>query len=111
MQIMQATFEEIARTLPVSDRSDPRHRIAAGIYDDRILYDQWEIPDLRERLAFTFASYNAGSGRIRQAQERCDAQCGGWNAVAPYAPTETLAYVARIFDLMNATARQTRSAR
>ena len=103
MQIMPATLQEIAdkSSLPVLDSNDPGTNIAAGVFYDRNLYERWDdIPDNRERLAFTFASYNGGRSRILRAQEACATDCGQWAQVTHHAPEETRGYVARIMTLM-----------
>ena len=103
MQIMPATLQEIAEksSLPVLDSSDPGLNIAAGVFYDRNLYERWDdIPRTRERLAFTFASYNGGRSRILRAQEACTGDCERWAHVTHHAPEETRAYVARIMSLM-----------
>ena len=103
MQIMPATLREIAEKsdLPVLDTNDPGANIAAGIFYDRNLYERWDdIPKPRERLAFTFASYNGGRSRILRAQEACHAECALWAHVTRHAPEETQGYVARILTLM-----------
>ena len=103
MQIMPATLREIAEKsdLPVLDNNDPGANIAAGIFYDRDLYERWDdIPKPRERLAFTFASYNGGRSRILRAQDACNADCVLWAHVTGHAPEETRGYVARILTLM-----------
>ena len=103
MQIMPATLREIAEKsdLPVLDSNDPGANIAAGIFYDRNLYERWDdIPKQRERLAFTFASYNGGRSRILRAQDACSADCARWAHVTHHAPEETQGYVARIMTLM-----------
>ena len=103
MQIMPATLQEIAEksSLPVLDSSDPGLNIAAGVFYDRNLYERWDdIPQTRERLAFTFASYNGGRSRILRAQEACTGDCERWGDVTHHAPEETRGYVARIMSLM-----------
>ena len=103
MQIMPATLREIAEKsdLPVLDNDDPGANIAAGIFYDRTLYERWDdIPQTRERLAFTFASYNGGRSRILRAQDACNADCVLWAHVTGHAPDETRGYVARIMTLM-----------
>ncbi len=105
MQIMPATFEEIAEqsSLPISDTENPAQNIAAGVFYDRRLYNLWDdIPDRRQRLAFTFASYNGGRSRTLRAQDRCDAACAQWSNVMAYMPEETRNYVTKIMRLMAA---------
>ena len=103
MQIMPSTLREIAEKseLPVLDNDDPGANIAAGIFYDRTLYERWDdIPQTRERLAFTFASYNGGRSRILRAQDACNADCVLWAHVTGHAPEETRGYVTRIMTLM-----------
>ena len=107
MQIMPATFTEIARRLAeegiaVTDRSNPGHSIAGGIWYDAWLWELWSdsIHPRRQRLAFTFASYNGGIGRVQRAQERCPDLCNAWAALHPHLPEETRRYVPKIFRLM-----------
>jgi membrane-bound lytic murein transglycosylase F len=108
MQIMPATFKEIRQRNPhfVSVR-EPRWNIAAGIWYDRQLYRDWEaeLPARGDRLAFTFASYNAGPGAVARAYKRYirreSARSGTvWEQVARYTPKQTRHYVARIRELM-----------
>ena len=103
MQLMPATFAEIAAqsSLPVTDRGDPGHNIAAGVYYDRRLYDLWDdVPERLQRLAFAFASYNGGRSRVLRAQDRCAAACAEWAHVMDLVPEETRNYVAKIMRLM-----------
>ncbi len=105
MQIMPATFEEIAElsSLPIRDTEDPAQNIAAGVFYDRRLYDLWsDIPDRRQRLAFAFASYNGGRSRTLRAQDRCPSECAQWPNVQAYVPEETRNYVMKIMRLMAA---------
>jgi membrane-bound lytic murein transglycosylase F len=83
---------------------EARWNIAAGIYYDRMLYRKWQqgFPT-SERLKLSFASYNAGLGNVLRAFRRARDQHGEvrlWREVAPFAPTETQAYVVRIQRLM-----------
>ncbi len=104
MQIMPPTYGDILKDNPTfGDISEPRWNIAAGIYYDRLLYKRWSFtPKNHERMAFTFASYNAGYNRLRKdlRQALKETGDGDWTRVAPYTPTETQHYVSRIFDLM-----------
>lgn len=103
MQIMPATFREIASlsSMPVTDREDPRQNIAAAVFYDRRLYDLWDdIPERRQRLAFTFASYNGGRSRVLRAQDRCRTACAEWVRVMAHVPEETRDYVDKIMRLM-----------
>lgn len=99
MQIIPDTWDEVSQEIAVSDPLSATHSIHAGIYYDRFLFELWsDIPDVLQRLAFTFASYNAGSGRIRQAWGQCG--CVEWPRAARHAPAETRQYVDRIMRLM-----------
>lgn len=98
MQIMPTTWEDIARRVPVTNPRDARHSITAGIWYDRWLYMLWEDLRSRPRLAFMFASYNAGPGRVQRDREQC--ACARWRALAEHLPAETRAYVERIMLLM-----------
>ena len=112
MQIMPSTWAEIVAAAPLRliDPFDAADSIAAGIFYDRRLYDLWrDIPGLRQRLAFTFASYNGGRGRMLRAQAICTAsasppiraaRCAEWQSVSAHAPGETRRYVERIMSLM-----------
>lgn len=73
MQIMPKTFNEIKKENPsFIDIDEPRWNIAAGIYYDKRLYKKWKSPrPFRDRMNFTFASYNAGFNTILKAQREC----------------------------------------
>ena len=109
MQIMPSTYRELRRKNPIlKDISEPRWNIAAAIYYDRQLYRKWRTRDqlnTGDRLQFTFGSYNAGHGRMLRAYKRAVRKLGKvrhWKQVAPFAPKETRAYVARIRRLVEA---------
>lgn len=108
MQLMPATFREIASKNPELERIDnPEMNIAAGIAYDRRLWTRWEgdsvLSDVRD---FTFASYNAGRRTLLNAQTT--ARTSGldprrWPSIESVAPkverwrhVETLGYVKRI---------------
>ena len=108
MQLMPATFREIASKNPELKRIDhPEMNIAAGIAYDRQLWTRWEgdsvLTDVR---TFTFASYNAGRRTLLNAQTT--ARTSGldprrWPSIESVAPkvdrwrhVETLDYVKRI---------------
>jgi membrane-bound lytic murein transglycosylase F len=72
MQIMPKTFEEIKYKHPSIKGStlQPKWNIAAGIYYDRNIWKLWKAKrPLMDRLAFMFASYNAGKGNILKTQK------------------------------------------
>lgn len=106
MQILPSTFKDIRKkNKQFSNIEEPRWNIAAGIYYDRQMYRRWyrNIPS-KEKLLFTFASYNAGFGNIRKAYRRADKKhdkeaeknITEWKLVEPFAPNETKHYVKRI---------------
>ena len=107
MQIMPTTMAEIHNQSPnilISD--DPKWNIAAGIYYDRQLYKRWKKTDVqvKERLDFTFASYNAGFGRVNKAYNKVGTVEGKpetWPEIAPHVPAATRYYVNRINELMD----------
>jgi membrane-bound lytic murein transglycosylase F len=69
MQIMPVTGAEVARSLALEDISHPGANIRAGVYYLRKLYDLYEGSSDADRLKLTLASYNAGAGRVYDAQE------------------------------------------
>jgi membrane-bound lytic murein transglycosylase F len=68
MQIMPTTGEEVARTLAIRDIAHPRNNIRGGVFYLRKLYDLFEGADETERIKLALAAYNAGVGRIYDAQ-------------------------------------------
>lgn len=106
MQILPGTYAEIKQLNPhFRAIDDPRWNIAAGIYYDRLQYRKWQdgLPT-NERLAFAFASYNAGYGGVLTAYKRAKQEVDPvreWSQVAPHAPKETRSYVKRIRGLMS----------
>jgi membrane-bound lytic murein transglycosylase F len=68
MQIMPATFETIAERMGLEDIMNPQNNIAAGIKHLSMLSNSFEgaLPGDRTRL--TLAAYNAGIGRVLDAQ-------------------------------------------
>jgi membrane-bound lytic murein transglycosylase F len=112
MQLMPATFQEIATRNPEFRRiDDPEWNIAAGIFYDSHLWQQWKRDSVQEhRNEFMLASYNAGRGTIRNAQqmalkEKLDHR--SWPNIEAVAPRvgrwryrETLSYVKRIRDYL-----------
>jgi membrane-bound lytic murein transglycosylase MltF len=108
MQLMPATFREIASSNPDLERIDhPEMNIAAGIAYDRQLWTRWARDSVGgETRTFTFASYNAGRRTLLNAQQA--ARTAGldprlWPSIQAVAPQvkrwrheETLGYVRRI---------------
>lgn len=101
MQIMPATFEEITDTNPhFAELQSPRWNIAAGIYYDRLMYRKYPESAEQDRLFLALASYNAGYGRILNAQKKLGTKAITWEDAKKYLPGETRAYVHRIRRLM-----------
>ncbi len=69
MQIMPVTGAEVARSLALEDLSHPGENIRAGTYYLRKLYDLYDGSSDADRIKLTLASYNAGAGRVYDAQE------------------------------------------
>ena len=72
MQIMPKTFEEIKYKNPSikGGTLQPKWNIAAGIYYNRAIWKLWKAKrSFTDRLAFMFASYNAGKGNILKTQK------------------------------------------
>lgn len=112
MQLMPATFKEIASRNPELKRIDnPEMNIGAGIAFDRQLWMRWEgdsiFTDARD---FTFASYNAGRRTMLNAQDEARASKldpRRWPSIEAVAPkvkrwrhAETLGYVRRIDEYL-----------
>lgn len=113
MQIMPSTYADIHKKSPylsAGTLSDPRWNIAAGIFYDRILYKRWdkslENSTKENDLYMTFASYNAGHGRIKSVLKKAKKQQGSydtydsWGTIKQHVPSETRHYVKRIKFLM-----------
>jgi len=101
MQIMPATFNEITKKNPqFSKLESPKWNIAAGIYYDRTLYRKFKKTAAQDKLYMTFASYNAGYGRILNASKRTGSKEKNWEEIKRYLPRETRGYVSRIRKLM-----------
>ena len=101
MQIMPETFLEITEQNPHFADSEAAHwNIAAGIYYDRTLYRKFEKTAVQDKLYMTFASYNAGYGRILNAAKKTPSKEKNWDEIEPLLPNETRSYVRRIRELM-----------
>jgi hypothetical protein len=105
MQLKPSTFAALKKKEPrLLNIEDPRWNIAAAIFYDRLLFDQWDDRrPLLNRLSFTFASYNAGLSRIQGSAQRARKRGqsdGEWAKVSAHAPAVTRDYVGRIVGLM-----------
>jgi membrane-bound lytic murein transglycosylase F len=69
MQIMPSTGEEVGKALKKDVLATPQGNIHGGIYYLSQLYDFFPSAEPTERLKLTLAAYNAGVGRIYDAQE------------------------------------------
>lgn len=69
MQIMPATHEEVAKVLDIGDITEPQSNIRAGLFYMSRLYRMFDDAGENDRLRLTLAAYNAGPGRILDAQD------------------------------------------
>jgi len=69
MQIMPVTQIELAEKLGVEETITPRNNIKAGIYHLKSLYTIFENMQEEDRTCLSLAAYNAGLGRVLDAQK------------------------------------------
>jgi membrane-bound lytic murein transglycosylase F len=69
MQMMPFTSEEVGRHLELDDMTFPKNNIHGGIYYLSKLYNLFDACQPADRMRLTLAAYNAGIGRIYDAQE------------------------------------------
>ncbi len=69
MQIMPETGEEVGKHLEIENVTQPLNNIRAGVYYLKKLYSMFEGVPEEDRIRLTLAAYNAGIGRIYDAQE------------------------------------------
>jgi membrane-bound lytic murein transglycosylase F len=69
MQIMPVTQIELAEKLGVEETITPRNNIKAGIYHLKSLYTVFENTQEIDRICLSLAAYNAGLGRVLDAQK------------------------------------------
>ncbi len=69
MQIMPATQQEVAKALDIENVIEPQNNIRAGIFYLSRLYRMFDEAEENDRLRLTLAAYNAGPGRVFDAQE------------------------------------------
>ncbi len=110
MQILPSTYADIHKKSPYLSAGtikDPRWNIAAGIFYDRILYKRWlkrlERATPESNLYMTFASYNAGHGKISRVLKKTKKHTGtaeGWEDIKHQVPSQTRHYIYRIKFLM-----------
>ncbi|RLA06048.1 MAG: murein transglycosylase [Gammaproteobacteria bacterium] len=101
MQIMPKTFVEIRKKRPYIENIHQAHwNIAAGIYYNRYMFKRiGVIENDQHKLNLTFASYNAGYGRVRKALKKSKTK--KWQDVKQHVPKQTRAYVRKINELMS----------
>jgi len=68
MQIMPVTSDEVGRVLEIEDMAHPKNNIHGGVYYLRKLYNLFEGAEPSDRIKLTLAAYNAGIGRVYDAQ-------------------------------------------
>jgi len=68
MQIMPSTGQEVNKALEIDVLSHPKDNIHGGVYYLNQLYGFFQGAEPTERLKLTLAAYNAGLGRIYDAQ-------------------------------------------
>ena len=68
MQIMPVTGSEVAKVLDMKDVAHPKNNIHGGVFYLRRLYNLFDGAEEQERIKLTLAAYNAGVGRIYDAQ-------------------------------------------
>lgn len=66
--LMQLT-KRTAKSLDVTDITDPEQNIYAGVSHLHYLYDYFDIENESDRLSIALAAYNIGQGHLRDAQK------------------------------------------
>ncbi len=69
MQIMPTTFNDISNEIGIRDITNPRQNISAGIKHLSTLMEIFKSLNDKDRLEMALAAYNAGVGRINDAQQ------------------------------------------
>lgn len=69
MQIMPVTQIELAEKLGVEETITPRNNIKAGIYHLKSLFAIFDNIPEEDRTCLSLAAYNAGIGRVQDAQK------------------------------------------
>jgi len=94
MQIMPGTAKYLGAHPDLLLR--PEDNIALGCLYDRKLYEIWEEERGDDRLAFMFASFNAGHRKVIKAQALATIK-NTWEGIKRHVPGETRHYVYKIF--------------
>ena len=103
MQIMPATWDDIASWIEIEEPYDAEDSIRAGLCYMRRMWDFWWGRGIQnDCLKFAQASYNAGLGNIKKAWRKTR-NADSWKEVAEQLPAitgehakETINYVAKI---------------
>jgi membrane-bound lytic murein transglycosylase F len=69
MQLMPTTGEEVAKSLSLEDVEHPENNIKGGIFYLKTLYGLFQGVEEPDRIKLALAAYNAGIGRVYDAQE------------------------------------------
>jgi membrane-bound lytic murein transglycosylase F len=69
MQIMPLTQIELSEKLGVEEAFTPRNNIKAGVFHLKSLYAAFDHISKEDRICLSLAAYNAGLGRILDAQQ------------------------------------------
>jgi len=69
MQIMPNTGEEVGKALEIDITSHPENNIHAGVYYLKYLHDLFADAGESNRVRLMLAAYNAGGGRVYDAQD------------------------------------------
>jgi membrane-bound lytic murein transglycosylase F len=69
MQLMPLTQIEIAEKIGIDEAATPRNNIKAGIYHLKSLFAMFKNIPREDRICLSLAAYNAGLGRILDAQK------------------------------------------
>ncbi len=89
MQIMPTTQEEVARVLNIEDIAAPHNNIRAGLFYLSKLHRMFDEGDENDRIRLALAAYNAGPGRVMDAQDVArylKADYTSWTAVKDALP-------------------------
>jgi membrane-bound lytic murein transglycosylase F len=89
MQLMPHTGAEVAEKIGVASIAHPEDNIRAGVYYLHRLHEMFEGANDADRIRLTLAAYNAGIGRIYDAQDvaaHLHENPMSWNAVRDALP-------------------------
>lgn len=69
MQLMPMTQIELTERLGVDEARTPKNNIRAGVFHLKRLYQAFQECSGKDRICMTLAAYNAGLGRVQDAQK------------------------------------------